>query len=71
VAKLAAGQLMLLLTQPVREAGKNGPHCLLCSKEILLQTTRGVSHCQVAIYIKKYLKAKEELWTLKYFTMQK
>jgi hypothetical protein len=31
----------------------------------------GVSHCGVAIYIKKYLKAKEELWKLKYFTMQK
>jgi hypothetical protein len=24
-----------------------------------------------AIYIKKYLKAKDELWKLKYFTMQK
>jgi hypothetical protein len=23
--------------------------------------TRGVSHCGLAIYIKKYLKAKEEL----------
>jgi len=33
--------------------------------------TRGVSHCGLAIYIKKYLKAKEELWRLKYFTMQK
>jgi hypothetical protein len=33
--------------------------------------TRGVSHCGLAIYIKKYLKAKEELWKLKYFTMQK
>jgi len=32
---------------------------------------RGVSHCVLAIYIKKYLKAKEELWKLKYFTMQK
>jgi len=31
-----------------------------------------VSHCGlVAIYIKKYLKAKEELWKLKYFSMQK
>jgi hypothetical protein len=28
-----------------------------------------VSHCGLAIYIKKYLKAKEELWKLKYFTM--
>jgi hypothetical protein len=36
----------------------------------LTQTT-GVSHCSLAIYIKKYLKSKEELWKLKYFTMQK
>jgi hypothetical protein len=33
--------------------------------------TRGVSHCGLAIYIKKYLKTKEESWKLKYFTMQK
>jgi hypothetical protein len=33
--------------------------------------TRGVSHFGLAIYIKKYLKAKEESWKLKYFTMQK
>jgi hypothetical protein len=34
--------------------------------------TRGVSHYGTAIYIKKYLKAEEEeLWKLKYFTMQK
>ncbi len=34
---------------------------------------RGVSHCAlVAIYIKRYyLKAKEELYKLKYFIMQK
>jgi hypothetical protein len=31
----------------------------------------GVSQCGLAIYIKKDLKAKEELWKLKYFTMQK
>jgi hypothetical protein len=31
----------------------------------------GVSLCGLAICIKKYLKAKEEeLWKLKYFTMQ-
>jgi len=36
-----------------------------------LRRTRGESHCGLAIYIKKYLKAKEELWKLKYFTMQK
>jgi len=33
--------------------------------------TRGVSYCGLAIYIKKYVNAKEELWKLKYFTMQK
>jgi len=33
--------------------------------------TMGVSHCGLAIYMKKYLKAKEELWKFKYFTMQK
>jgi hypothetical protein len=31
-----------------------------------------VSHCGLAIHVIKYLKAKEEeLWKLKYFTMQK
>jgi hypothetical protein len=30
-----------------------------------------VSHCGLAIYIKRYLKAKEELLKLTYFTMQK
>jgi len=32
--------------------------------------TRGVLHRGLAIDIKKYLKANEELWKLKYFTMQ-
>jgi hypothetical protein len=31
-----------------------------------------VSHCDLAIYTAKYLKAKEEeLWKLKYFTFAK
>ncbi len=34
-------------------------------------TTRGVSHSGLAISSKKYLKAKEELWKSKYFTMKK
>jgi hypothetical protein len=34
------------------------------------QQQGGVSQCGLAIYIKKYLRAKEELWKLKYFTMQ-
>jgi hypothetical protein len=35
--------------------------------------TRGVcvSQCDLAIYIKKYLKAKEELQKFKYFIIQK
>jgi hypothetical protein len=33
--------------------------------------TSGVSHSGLAIYIKKYLKAKEELRKLKYFTIKK
>jgi hypothetical protein len=37
----------------------------------MIRSTRGVSHSGLAIYIEKYLKAKEELWKLKYFTMQK
>jgi hypothetical protein len=46
-------------------------HNLTCSSGSGSSTTRGVSHCGLAICIKKYLKAKEELWKLKYFTMQK
>jgi hypothetical protein len=34
-----------------------------------VKKTRGVSHCGLAIYIKKYLEAKEELWKLKNFIM--
>jgi hypothetical protein len=30
-----------------------------------------MSHCGLAIYIKKHLNAKEELWKLKYFTIAK
>jgi hypothetical protein len=30
--------------------------------KFLTETRKGVSHCGLAIYIKKYLKAKEQLW---------
>jgi hypothetical protein len=30
-----------------------------------------MTHCGLAIYIKEYLMAKEELGKLKYFTMEK
>ncbi len=37
----------------------------------VLKVTMGVLHCRLAIYNKTYLKAKEELLKLQYFTMQK
>jgi hypothetical protein len=42
-------------------------------KKVWCLTKQGVcqSHCCLAIYIEKDLKAKEELWKLKYFTMPK
>ncbi len=46
-----------LLPNPIREYGSS--------------VTKGVSYRDLAIHIKKYLKAKEELWKFKYFTMQK
>jgi hypothetical protein len=42
-----------------------------CHFSYITKLTRGVSHCGLAIYIKKYLKAKEELWKLKYFNHAK
>ncbi len=36
-----------------------------------MQQGRCVTLCGLAIYIKLYVNAKEELWKLKYFTMQK
>jgi hypothetical protein len=43
----------------------------LLKNTLPIENKGGVSHYGLAIYIKKYLKAKEELWKLKYFTMQK
>jgi len=48
----------------------------ICSLFTIAKATQkkhkiGVSHCGLAIHINKSLKAKEELWKLKYFTMQK
>jgi hypothetical protein len=44
-------------------------HDIIKSQNLLI--TRGVSLHGLAIYIKKYLKAEEELWKLKYFTIAK
>jgi hypothetical protein len=46
------------------------PKCVVTHCGSLQSNTRGVSHCGLAIDIKKYLNAKEELQKLKYFTMQ-
>jgi hypothetical protein len=45
--------------------------CMVPRRLLKKKTTRGVSQCDLATYVKTYLKAKEELWKLKYFTMQK
>jgi hypothetical protein len=36
-----------------------------------MKETRGEPDYGLAVYIKKYPKAKKDLWKLKYFTMQK
>jgi hypothetical protein len=51
----------------IMQLGHDGIHSPLS----LPNLTRGLSHFGLAIYITKYLKEKEELWKLKYFTMQK
>ncbi len=50
---------------------KNEVWQLINGKKTIFFFSRGVSHCSLAIYIKKYLKEKEELAKLKYFTLQK
>ncbi len=48
-------------------------HGFLFVDRFLFTLTMGVcvTLCGLAIYIKKHLNAKEELWKLKYFTGQK
>jgi hypothetical protein len=46
-------------------------HVFPIQEEEAWSIARGMSNYGLAIYIKKYLKAKEELWKLKCFTMQK
>jgi uncharacterized C2H2 Zn-finger protein len=42
------------------------------TSQIFKENKGCVSHCDLAhLHKKKYLKAKEELWKSKYFTMQK
>jgi hypothetical protein len=50
------------------------PTILVCCSYKIVPNWKGKQNKQgvcLAIYIKKYLKAKEELWKLKYLTMQK
>jgi hypothetical protein len=47
-----------------------GPNFSCLDHNLAWMITSGVSHCGLAIYGKKYLKAKEELWKLKYVTMK-
>ncbi len=55
---------------PIIIAEHPGPRLLGTLHKMFHGETRGASHYGLAIYIKKYLKAKKkELWKLKYFTM--
>jgi hypothetical protein len=55
--------------QQYQESGLGG-HCGLQHLNVTTQYKQWVCHIVAfAIYIKKYLKAKEELWKLKYFTI--
>jgi hypothetical protein len=57
----------MIATFPTSSCGWS-PLCL----QTKIPKTKGVSHSGLAMYIKNYLiKAKEEFWKLKYFTMQK
>jgi hypothetical protein len=52
-----------------RKKGSQISSCLPVAK-LNVKIREPLSQCGLAIYIlKKYLKAKEELWKLKYFTM--
>ncbi len=42
---------------------------LLVHSQVISRKQGGVSHYGLAIYIKKYRKAKEELWKFKYFNI--
>jgi hypothetical protein len=42
---------------------------LLVHSQVISRKQGGVSHYGLAIYIKKYRKAKGELWKFKYFTI--
>jgi hypothetical protein len=48
---------MVLNFAPKKKAGEQ----FCCACYATTHTTRGVSYCGLAIYIKKYLKGKEEL----------
>jgi len=65
-ASIQEGQLFSL-PPPSSPMIPRAQHEAPCSGRSQHDKTRGVSHYGLAIYIKK---AKEELWKLKYFTMQ-
>jgi hypothetical protein len=60
---------LLKAFQQYQESGLGGC-CGLQHLNVTQPYKQGVCHIVAfAIYIKKYLKAKEELWKLKYFTI--
>jgi len=67
ISRLVEWYSILAILHNRKEGKKTIPCMYTCLEQGVCHT-----HCGLAIYIKKYLKAKEELWKLKYLiTMQK
>jgi hypothetical protein len=62
-------RLLCGLLQLAKVLSKDGLHWCHWKKHgnMLYSSTRGVSHIEALPFTLKYLKAKEELWKLKYF----
>jgi hypothetical protein len=65
------GAFFRVVTDPFLVFCDSDIGCFMLHWATCLTRTRGVLYCGLAIYLKQYLKAKEQLCKLKYFTMQK
>ncbi len=57
--------------KPIKSTPLSITHDQTCKRNCQKKHTHTYTTRGLAIYIKKYLNAKEELWKFKYFTMQK
>ncbi len=59
--------VLWVFTSDTRRVSLRGYTFHSTTKRVVTKLTRGGSHNGLAIYMKKYLKAKEELWKFKWF----